>query len=121
MDKVQALTAFWNTFLPAYDETLVLDEAAVMPYITFAVVTDGFDSPFTTSVSLWYRSTSWKAITKKAEAIEDAIGAGGKLVPYEDGAIWIKKGSPFSQRLSDPDPAVRRIVLNVEMEYLNEV
>jgi hypothetical protein len=39
-------------------------------------------------------------------------------MPYDKGVIWFKKGNPFLQRMADPDDAIRRIVVNIEVEYL---
>ena len=62
MDKVQALNSFWNSFdLKAYDATSVPD-GTEMPYITYEVSTDSFGRQLSQTVSLWYRSSSWKEI-----------------------------------------------------------
>ena len=119
MDKVQALTAFWNSFnIPAYDVNSVPDDAQT-PYLTFEVVTDSFDNEVAVTNSLWYKSTSWKDITQKADLIGETIGRGGKLISYDGGAIWIKRANPFSQRLSEND-TTKRIILNFSLEYLSE-
>jgi hypothetical protein len=31
--------------------------------------------------------------------------------------VWIYRGSPFSQRMSDVDDTVRRIIINITVEY----
>lgn len=118
MNKIQAYQAFWTSFgLPAYDETHVPD-GAQLPYITIEVSEDFFDNDLALTASIWYRSESWKDITEKAMAISEAIGRGGRIVPYDGGGIWIRRGSPWAQRMSDTeDDMIRRIVLNVIVEY----
>ena len=119
MDKEQALNSFWNGFdLVAYDESSV-PEDAILPYITYSVSVDEFLYPVSLTASIWYRSTSWEAITKKLNQISNEIGKGGKMVPYEGGSIWIKKGSPFAQRMTDSDSSIRRIFMNIEAEFIN--
>jgi len=120
MDKLQALHAFWSSFnLKAYDETSVPDDA-VLPYITYEVSSDDFGNKISLSASLWYRSSSWSDITKKEQEISAYITRGGRLVPYDDGAMWISKGTPWAQRLGeDSDDQIRRIILNVEIEFLD--
>jgi len=119
MDKIQAYDNFWYSFgWDAYDETSVPDNAA-LPYITYELATDYFDNTLALTASLWSRSTSWTDITAKAEQISEYIGRGGKLVPFQNGAIWIKRGTPWAQRMSDAsDDMVRRIVLNIQAEYI---
>lgn len=120
MDKLQAYTNFWNGFaLKAYDETSVPDDAT-MPYITFETMEDDFDHTLALTASIWYRSTSWVESVAKANEIRYAIGRGGKIVPYEGGAFWIRKGQPWAQRMSeDNDDSVRRTILNLEVEFID--
>ena len=119
MTKDMALYAFYSGFgLPAYDENTVPDEAE-LPYITYQVATSDFDNNVMLSASLWYRSTSWAEIQDKADEINDYIGRGGVFLPFDGGAIWLRRGSPFSQRMDEPsDNAVRRILLNLTAEYV---
>lgn len=119
MDKAQAIHEFWSSFeLPAYDESSVPDNA-VMPYITYNVATDGLDSVLPLHGSLWYRTTSWENISKKAEDIAQALGENGYLIKkIDDGYVWMQKGRPFAQRMTDEDEQVRRIYVNVTAEFL---
>lgn len=119
MDKAQAIHEFWSSFeLPAYDESSVPDNA-VMPYITYNVVTDGLGSVLPLHGSLWYRTTSWEGISKKAEDIAQALGENGYLIKkIDDGYVWMQKGRPFAQRMTDEDEQVRRIYVNVTAEFL---
>ena len=66
---------------------------------------------------MWDKGYSWEAISKKADEIYDYIGLGGRLLTYNDGKIWVRRGMPFAQRMSDEDDTVRRIYLNLEAEY----
>ena len=118
MNKVQAINKFWNQFLKAYEENTVPDDAK-MPYITFQIVTDGFNKSVSMAASLWYRGTSWSEINAKTAEIEKAIGYGGKVLKCDGGAIWLKCGSPFAQNMKEPsDDLVRRKYLNIEAEFL---
>lgn len=117
MDKEQAINAFWNAFCKAYDQNTV-PEDATLPRITYELSVAGFDNAVAMSASIWDRSTSWASVTEISKAIEDAIGGGGKIVKYKDGAIWIKPGFPLFQRMSDTDDTIRRIYINIEAEYI---
>lgn len=120
MDKVQALVNFWNGFsLKAYDATSVPDDAQ-LPYITYEISTDNFGQQLSQTASLWYRSSSWKEIQQKEMEIADYISRGGLMIAYTNGAIWLRKGTPWALRLAgEGDEYVRRIVLNVEVEFLD--
>lgn len=119
MDKAQAINYFWNSFgLPAYDENTVPHNAQ-MPRITYNVATGDLFDVVSLYASIWYRSTSWQAITQKANEIERRLGEhGGEVIDLDDGKLWIVKGSPFMQRMSDPDDSIRRIYINVMAEFL---
>lgn len=119
MTALQALQAFWASFgLPAYDENTVPDNAA-LPYVTYEASEDFFGATLAQTASLWYRSTSWGEITAKEQEIADFIGRGGRQIAFDGGAFWLKRGTPWAQRMDEPsDSMVRRIVLNVEIEFL---
>lgn len=120
MDKAQAIQHFWEQFnLPAYDENTV-DDSAVMPYITYGVSTGSIEDVINLSASVWYRSSSWTAITKKVDEIAKAIAEmNPPSIKIDGGRLYLVKGSPFAQRMDDPsDDSVRRIYLNLQAEFL---
>lgn len=122
MTKDEAIYSFYSGFgLPAYDENTV-PEGSALPYITYSVSTDSIGNIVILSASLWYRSTSWGAIQDKADEIAADLGYGGKIIKIDNGYLWLVKGSPFAQRMSEPsDKMVRRIVLNISAEFLTEI
>lgn len=118
MNKLQTLQAFWSGFqIPAYDENSVPDEAQ-LPYITYDVSVDDFGNSVAQTASLWYKSTSWRDITEKEMEIAEFVGRGGRMIAYDNGAMWIRKANPWAQRMSDSD-TVKRMILNLEIEYLD--
>lgn len=119
MDKAQAINSFWNSFgLPAYDENTVPKDAP-MPRITYSVATDQLGSVIALSASIWYRSSSWKDITLKTKEIEKHLGEhGGDVIKLDDGYVYLCKGTPFAQRMSDPDDSIRRVYINIQAEFL---
>ena len=122
MNKAQALHQFWSSFnLTAIDEQSAYDTTMELPdnYITYEVQTSNLGDPVALTASLWYRSTSWEAITQKADQIAEYIGWGGKKIPINNGYIWIKLGSPFAQRMPAEQDGIRRIVLNISADFLS--
>lgn len=120
MDKAQALQSFWSSFgIPAYDQYSVPDDADY-PYITYEVATDSFGYSIPLTASVWYRSSSWQDISKKAEEIAEFIGKKGYRIKSIDGGyMWVTKGSVFAQRMNDPnDDMVKRVYMSITAEFL---
>lgn len=120
MDKFQAIHTFWSSFgIPAYDENTVPDgdDKPTLPYITYDASVGSLGKSISLSGSIWYYGTSWALITAKLSEIESALGRGGVTLPIDGGAVWIRKGSPFAQRMNDPDDMIRRIYINIEAEF----
>ena len=119
MDKAQALHKFWSGFgWKAYDEQTVPDKAE-LPYITYEVSTGKLDDEIGLSASLWFRSASWEEITKKSDEIANAIGF-GKIIDIDEGRMWLRQGMPFTQRMAGSGADVRRILLNITVEFMTK-
>jgi len=121
MNKFEAIQSFWSSFgLPTYDENTVPDgdDKPSFPYITYDASVSSLGHPVALSGSLWYYGTSWSMITTKLLEIEAELGRGGVTIPIDGGAVWIKKGTPFAQRIADPNDMIRRIFINIEAEFL---
>ena len=88
-----------------------------MPYITYNVATGAIDDIVALNASLWYHETSWKNIQEKADEIAEYIGQ-SKTIKIDKGYLYITQGTPFAQRMSDENPDVRRIYINLAVEYL---
>ena len=119
MTKAAAIYQFWSGFgLTAYEENTVPTDAD-FPYITYQLVTDSFDREIPLTASIWYRSESWTAINAKTEEISHTISRGGKIIPFDGGAIWLKRGQPFAQNMGDEsDDLIKRKYLNVTAEFI---
>lgn len=127
MDKAQALHSFWAGFdIPAIDEQSSYDDKVMeqlgitYPYITYEAAVGDFDEPVLLGADLYYRSDSWAQIEEKAAQIAHVIGYGGKIVHYDGGAIWIKRGNPPYQRMGAENVFnIRRIHININAEFLS--
>lgn len=124
MTASQAIQAYFEEFLPTFENNSV-PEGQDFPYATYSIPYSNFDEPVAGALNLWYKeslpSRSWKNISDKADEINEAIGQGGVILPYDDGYIWIKRGQPFAQRMSDEEPEVLRIYIVLELEYFTAV
>lgn len=114
MDKWQAIQSFWEGFnLPAYDQNSVPDDA-VTPYITYEAKVSDFENALPLSGSIWYRSTSWREISQKADEVSRSLK---QIIKIDGGYLFITRGSPFAQRMQDADETVKRIYINLMVEF----
>ena len=120
MDKAQVLHQFWSGFnWPAYDESTVPDDAGY-PRITYNVQMDSLGRPLALYASLWDYGTSWERISKKAYEIANAVAElYPSAIPFDEGRIFITSGTPFAQRMADENDMVRRIYINITVEYFS--
>lgn len=117
MNKAQAIQAFWESFgVPAYEESTVPDDA-VMPYITYSMVADSIGHPIPMTGSIWDKTYSWENISIVADVISNAL-VQVKSIPLDVGYIYITRGTPFAQRMVDEDDTIRKIYINLMVEYL---
>lgn len=119
MNGEQTVHAFWASFgWDAYDETSVPAQKP-MPYITHEGAVDTFGHEVAQVATLWYRSSGWTEITAKRREIEARLTKGGLIIPYDGGAVLIRRGDPWAQRRADAvDDMARSIVLNYTVEFI---
>ena len=130
MDKQQALHEFWSSFgVPAFEETSVPDEATlkelsptgeIYPYITYQKIISSIDEPVYPTASVWTRSESWKDADEILNSIYAELNRGGKIMKIEGGRMWIVRGNPFAQAMSDEDRTIRRYFINLAVEFFTE-
>lgn len=122
MTKAAALHKFYSSFgLIAYEENAVPTgrDAPAFPYLTYSVSTDSFGTDVSLSVSLWYRGASWTEANAKAEELSRGIGRGGVVLKCDGGAIWLRRGVPFSQSMGDgEDDMIKRKYINITAEFI---
>lgn len=112
-----AIFGFLDSFsIPAYPSTATTEKTE-LPYITYTLVIGDWDNPVSMDVNIWMRTESEAAINNKVHEIERAIGGGGKVLPYDGGAVWVTKGSPWAQAVADEDNTIKRRYLNFELQY----
>lgn len=123
-DKDRAIHKFWSSFgLKAYEANSVPDDAITKnggKYLTYELSTSAFMDTLVLSASLWYKSSGWTEIVAKSQEISTAIGIGGTFRRVKGGYLWIRRATPFAQRMSDEDDTVRRIYILVEVEFLTK-
>lgn len=120
MTKGAALQAFFSSFgMEAYAASSVKEDV-IFPYLTYDLVTDAWDGgEVSITVNLWFYTESEAIPNAKANEISKAIGIGGNAIPCDDGFIWLKRGSPWCQNLSDEtDKNIKRRYINVTAEYM---
>lgn len=122
MTKEAALHYFWSSFdWATYEATSVPtgDNAPKFPYLTYSVATDSIGQSVALTADLWHRGTSWAIVNELCQRISDTIGSGGKIISCDGGCIWLNRGSPFAQNMSDPnDDLIKRKHINISAEFM---
>ena len=118
MTKGAALQQFFEQFMTAYASNAVPDDA-VLPYLTYDAVMDTWSNSVSITVNMWFHTTSEAVPNAKAQELLTALTKGDPTLPCDDGIIWLKPGSPFSQSLADDtDKNLKRRYINVTAEFL---
>lgn len=110
---------FFNGFgIPAYAASSVPDDA-VHPYITYDLTIGGWnDGDVLLTADLWDRTASEAGPNAKIKEISRAVSYGGRYIPCDEGAIWIKRGVPWCQSVVDTDDAIKRRHMNFLVEFI---
>ena len=119
MTKGAALQSFFDGIMTSYAASAVPDNAT-LPYLTYDFVTSSWgNGEVNLPVNMWFRTTSEKEQNAAVESLSKAIGLGGIQLSCDDGVIWLKRGSPWAQSLTDEtDKTIKRRYINVTAEYL---
>ena len=119
MTKGAALQSFFDSIMTAYASSAV-PEDATLPYLTYELITSAWNGgEVGLTVNMWFRTTSEKEPNAAVDKLSKAIGLGGVFLHCDDGVIWLKRGSPWAQSLTDEtDKTIKRRYINVTAEYL---
>lgn len=121
MDKQQALQQFFSQFATAYEESDVPDNANLNEgYITYQKMVGSLDEPVFPSARIWTRSTSWNRADSILNSMDDALKRGGQIFKLDEGRMWIARGTPFGQAVSEDDRAIRSYLINLAVEFFTE-
>ena len=121
MRKDKALYSWFQQFdIPFYPTTALPPAKEItFPYGTYEPIFGRSGDTTNISVNLYYLTESEATPNAKADEIGDAIGMGGVIVECDEGAMWIRTGSPFSQGLLDPDNQnIKRRYIQISVEFL---
>jgi len=120
MTTTAALYQFFSSFgINAYPVNSV-PEKVQFPWLTYETTLGNWgDAPISIGVNLWYHTESEAAPNAKVKQISDAIGRGGVMLACDDGVIWVKRGEPWCNSLTDAnDSTIKQRVLNISLEFL---
>ena len=121
MTKDASIQSFFESFgLSAFPATSVPTgaDAPEFPYITYTAPTDSDLGRISVNASVYYRTTNWTDINAKIREISETVGMGVTL-ECDEGAIIVRKSSPFAQPLGDDsDNMIKRKVLTFEFLFV---
>lgn len=121
MTKEGTIHSFFNDFMTSYASSEVPDNVQ-FPYLSYELSTGSFgDGDISITVNLWFYTDSEAVPNAKVRELSELIGLGGIVLTYDNGGLWLKRGSPFSQSLTDDtDRNIKRRYINIDAEYLGE-
>ena len=132
MNKQQAYNSFWNSFgvlafeensAPAISDIKEIAKSMSLPddiYITYQVLIDDLNNAVYPTASIYSRSSSWEKADLLANTISERIQT-MNTIRLDEGRMFITKGSPFAQhQLEEGDYTIRRIILNLGVEFFTE-
>jgi hypothetical protein len=133
MNKEQAYNEFWSGFgVLAFEENSMPDDKVIddlikagvasskYPYIAYQVIVDDLGHPVFPTASIYDRNTSWQRADELANDISERIQK-MNTIKLDDGRMFITKGSPFAQhQLESEDMNIRRVILNLGIEFFTE-
>lgn len=133
MNKQQAYNVFWSRFgVLAFEENSMPDDETIealiksgaasskYPYIAYQVIVDDLGHPVFPTASIYDRSSSWERADILANTISEAITK-MNTIRLDNGRMFITKGSPFAQhQLESEDLSIRRVILNLGIEFFTE-
>ena len=120
MDKWQALNSFFNSFgVMAFEVGTVPDEYKdTYPRITYESRIGSVGETVQIDASIWDLSSSWGNVDRIANAIEQRI-LSMECPQITGGRYYVYKGTPYAQRMNDPEnDNIRRTVLHINFEFL---
>lgn len=113
--------AWLNNICPAYRG--VLPSGVTIPdvYILYNAYSGAFATQFIQSITIYATgSTNVVDVMEVVDDIDTAIGDGGLLLHHEDMNIFIKKGNPFYQDMTDIDETVKAGYVNLLITIYNK-
>ena len=121
LTKGKALNGFLSSIMTAYAESEVPKDAS-LPYLTYEFASGAWgDGEIPITVNMYFYTDSEAVPNAKAQELSEAIGLGGVILPYEGGALWLKRGSPFCQSMyDDTEHQIKRRYINLSAEFISE-
>jgi hypothetical protein len=119
MNKAAALYTFFNSFkIDGFPATAVPDDVT-FPYLTYDLTTSAWgEGEVNCTVNIYYYTESEALPNQKAEELSKAIGLGGMRLLCDEGMIWVKRGTPWCQALTEGEKnEVKRRYININLEY----
>lgn len=121
MTPEAAIYQFMSSFgIPAYAAAATPSDAE-FPYITYdLVIGDWNNGEVNIVMNIWYRTDSEAAPNAKVREVREVLKDGGRMIDCDNGAIWLKQGSPWAQsvHVENDDDRIKRRYINIDAEYL---
>ena len=118
MTREAALHQFFESFgLKTYLSTNVPEDTE-FPWLIYEGTSANWgDDPVSIVCQVWYHTELETEPNAKVREISEAIGVGGRVISYDGGRMWIKRGAPWCINVQDQaDSATKCKQLNITIE-----
>lgn len=99
-ESVKILNLFFNKFCPAYINDIIPNNA-IFPYLTYSVEIPNFEEEGNIVVRIYNKGSGLIPLFEIADLINLEIREEGTVIGNEEGMIYLTKGSPFCQVVTD--------------------
>lgn len=108
----KSIYSFFSPIAPAFLENSV-PSGTPFPYITYSLNSEDWFKEGLIQVRIWTKSSSLIQVADLTDKLEDIIGNGITVKLVGGGTIYIYKGSPFAQFVSDDDISIKTVYINL--------
>lgn len=122
MTKHEAVQAFFEKCGIAVYAAASVPDGAQMPYLTYEMQEVAFgDGEVPITANAWFYTSGETVPDEYCANLSRLIGRGGALLHCDGGAVWLKRGSPFAQRIKNTgEDTIKRRYINLTAEFFTE-
>lgn len=95
----RSVNSFLSNIAPPFLENNVPDNAA-FPYLTYTLSSEEFGKEGMLQIRIFTKSTSTTQVGDLTDKLESLVRQ-GTVLKLDDGTIWLYKGSPFAQYITE--------------------
>lgn len=114
----KTLYNFFNSLMPSYLENYV-PVGIEFPYLTYQLIQGNTLQPELIQIRIYTKSESLIELVSYIDNINETIEEGLNIpILNEENKMWIYKGNPFSQFVSEEDKTIKSGLINLNIQMV---